>query len=189
MIQLETRRLVIRNWEDRDRDLFHRINSDDEVMRYFPFRRTREQADAMMDRLRADNDARGYGFTAVELKATGEAIGFVGLNPDNILEAQPEPFVEIGWRLARAHWGKGYVTEAGRELLRFGFEALYLPEIVSFAVHDNERSIAVMKRLGFTHDPSSDFEHPRVPDTHPHLKRHVFYRLKREEWRRLNDGA
>lgn len=189
MIRLETQRLVIRNWEDRDRDLFHLINSDNEVMRFFPFRRAREQADAMMDRLRANNEARGYGFAALELKASGKAIGFAGLHPDNIPEAQPEPFIEIGWRLAREHWGKGFVTEAGRGLLRFGFEGLGVQEIVSFAVQDNDRSIAVMKRLGFTHDPSCDFDHPRVPDTHPHLKRHVFYRLKREEWRRQIDGA
>ena len=78
MKPLHTPRLIIRNWEERDRPLFHRINSDDTVMEFFPFRRTREQADAVMDQLRAAIDANGYGFAALEIAETGEAIGFAG---------------------------------------------------------------------------------------------------------------
>ena len=91
--------------------------------------------------------------------------------------------VEIGWRLAPEFWGNGYATEAGGELLRFGFEELDLAEIVSFAVRQNEPSMAVMHRLGMRHEPAGDFDHPKVPDTHPHLKRHVFYTLSRTDWR------
>lgn len=189
MIQLETPRLIIRNWEDRDRDLFHRINSDEEVMRFFPHRRTRAEADALMDRVRAANELRGYGFTALVLKATDEAIGFVGLYPDHIPEARPDWFVEIGWRLVPEHQKNGYITEAGEELLRFGFETLELPEIVSYAVHNNEPSLAVMERLGMSFVQGSNFDNPRVPDTHPHLKPHVFYALTREAWHRRRHGG
>ena len=81
MTLLHTPRLIIRNWEERDRALFHRIKSDDVVMEFYPFRRTREQADAVMDQLQAAIDTNGYGFTALELAETGETIGFAGLSP------------------------------------------------------------------------------------------------------------
>ncbi|TYR32866.1 GNAT family N-acetyltransferase [Mesorhizobium microcysteis] len=182
MIGLETERLVIRNWEDRDRDLFHRINSDDGVMRFFPFRRTRAEADAFLDRIRTENDARGYGFAALELKQTGECLGFAGLHPTDEVPARSGGATEIGWRLAPKHWRKGYVTEAAEELLRFGFETLALDEIVSFAVWNNDASTAVMRRIGMKAEPEGDFDHPRVPDTYPHLQRHVLYTLSRMDW-------
>lgn len=189
MKPLQTARLVIRNWEDRDRDLFHRINSDEEVMRFFPFRRTRAEADAFLDTIRAGNAERGYGFAALEMKETGAAIGFAGLHPTSDIPARPAGAVEIGWRLAPEFWGKGYVTEAGEELLRFGFEELGLAEIVSFTVWNNEPSIAVMRRLGMRREPEDDFDHPLVPDTHPHLKRHVFHALSRGDWQKRKRRA
>ncbi|MBX9451331.1 MAG: GNAT family N-acetyltransferase [Mesorhizobium sp.] len=182
MMRLETERLIIRNWEDRDREPFHRINSDDDVMQFFPFRRSRAEADAFLDRIRAENEARGYGFSALELKETGACIGFAGLYPDDVAPSRPAGAVEIGWRLAPEFWGKGYVSEAAEALLVFGFEELGLEEIISFAVWNNDRSTAVMRRIGMTRDPEGDFDHPRVPDTHPQLKRHVLYSLKRQDW-------
>jgi len=181
---LRTDRLVIRNWEDRDRDLFFRINSDERVMEFFPFRRGRMESDRFMEELREGIASRGYGFTALELAATGKAIGFAGLAPVHLQPFLPDGAIEIGWRLAPEFWGKGYVTEAAGALLSFGFEALNLDEIVSFAVWNNERSTAVMRRIGMVADPSCDFDHPAVPDSHPHLKRHVVYRLRRQDWRR-----
>ena len=189
MTRLETPRLVIRNWQDRDRDLFFRINSDERVMRFFPFRRSRAEADAFLALLREDNEERGYGFCALELKESGAAIGFAGLHPTGAIPPRPGGAVEIGWRLAPEHWGKGFVTEAGEAWLRFGFETLRLDEIVSFAVHDNHASIAVMKRLGMRREPESDFDHPKVPDTHPHLKRHVFHTLTRAAWHKRKAAA
>lgn len=179
----ETERLIIRNWEDQDRDLFFEINSDDRVMAFFPFRRDRAQSDEFMDRIRAEIATRGYGFAALELKETGETIGFAGLMPTGIVPSLAEGCVEIGWRLAPRFWGKGYATEAAERLLAFGFEVLELPEIVSFAVWNNHASTAVMRRIGMVADPAGDFDHPNVPDTHPHLKRHVLYRLDASAWR------
>lgn len=183
MKPLETERLVIRNWHDGDRDLFFEINSDDRVMAFFPFRRDRAESDVFLDRIRKDIVTRGYGFTALQLKSTGETIGFAGLMPTQIVPSAPEGCVEIGWRLATRYWGNGYVTEAAERLLAFGFEDLGLTEIVSFAVWNNDASTAVMRRIGMTPYPAGDFDHPYVPDTHPHLKRHVLYRMSASTWR------
>ena len=179
-MRLETERLVIRNWENGDRDLFHRINSEDAVMEFFPFRRTRSESDRFLDVLRETIAERGYGFTALEERASGSCIGFAGLAPVAIEPILAEGSIEIGWRLAPEFWGKGYATEAARALVRFGFETLDLDEIVSFAVEENHRSIAVMQRLGMTRDGA--FDHPKVPDSHPHLKRHALYRMPRARW-------
>jgi RimJ/RimL family protein N-acetyltransferase len=182
MKPIHSERLILRNWEDRDRELFHRINSDERVMEFFPFRRDRAQADAKLDELRAVIDHDGYGFAAAEIAATGECIGFVGITGTGHLPFLPAGTVEIGWRLAPEFWGKGYVSEAAEAWLAYGFETLGLDEIVSFAVDDNRRSTAVMGRIGMTADPSADFDHPGIPDSHPALKRHVFYRLSRVDW-------
>ena len=186
MKPIETARLVIRNWEERDRDLFFRINSDDRVMEFFPFRRSSAEADERFDCLRADIAEHGYGFTAVEVAATGECIGFVGLNSTDLEPFLPDGTVEIGWRLAPEYWGHGYVTEAAKALLAFAFNELGLEEIVSFAVPNNRRSTAVMERLGMRADPSGDFDHPEVPDTHPDFKRLLLYRLARKDWKAQN---
>jgi RimJ/RimL family protein N-acetyltransferase len=182
MKPIRTERLILRNWEERDRDLFHRINSDDQVLEFFPFRRSRAEADAKLDQFRSWIAHDGYGFAAAEIAATGQCIGFVGLFDTEHLPFLPDGTIEIGWRLAPEFWGKGYVTEAARAWLAFGFEALGRDEIVSFAVWNNRRSTAVMERIGMTADPSRDFDHPGVPDSHPHLKRHVFYALDRADW-------
>lgn len=150
-------------------------------MEFYPIRRTRPESDEMLDRLRAIIQETGMGWAAVTLKETGEPIGFAGLAAVRF-KADFAPAVEIGWRLAPERWGKGYATEAAEALLAHGFQELDLSQIVSFAVCNNRRSIAIMKRIGMTADPSLDFDHPGVPDSHPHLKRHVFYRLSREEW-------
>ncbi|MGI9351849.1 MAG: GNAT family N-acetyltransferase [Rhizobiaceae bacterium] len=186
---LETERLLIRNWREQDRDLFYLINSDDKVMEFFPFRRDRATSDELMDILRDCVAETGYGFTPIILKETDQAIGFCGLADINTEDGFPGTGVEIGWRLATEHWQKGYVTEAARKLLEFAFFKLEKQEIVSFAVHDNYRSFAVMKRLGMKRDPSRDFNHKKVPDTHPHLKRHLVYSLSRKLFTDIRDNS
>ena len=88
------------------------------------------------------------------------------------------PCVEIGWRLAAAHWGRGYATEAARAVLAHAWDVVGLDEVVSFTTAGNERSRAVMTRLGMRYDPADDFDHPRLPPGHP-LRRHVLYRVAR----------
>ncbi|RCS25432.1 N-acetyltransferase [Phyllobacterium salinisoli] len=182
MIIAETERLIIRNWRDGDRELFHEINSDPAVMEFFGFLRNRSQSDELFDRLRRDIDATGYGFYALEERTAGACIGFTGLALTDMEPHFRKGAVEIGWRLAKRHWGKGYVTEAGRRLFALGFDEHGLDEIVSFAVFNNHRSTAVMERLGMKRDPARDFDHPKVSDATPHLKAHVTYSLAQQDW-------
>lgn len=176
MIVAETDRLTLRNWRAEDRDLFREINRDEKVMTFFPFRRSHAECDLLFDRNRDMIAETGLGFYALADRSTGEAMGFCGIAPVDLAGILPEGSVEIGWRLATRFWGKGYVTEAASRLLEHGFTHLGFPEIYAFAVRDNARSIAVMRRLGMVHLHAQDFDHPKVPDTHPHLKRHVLYR-------------
>lgn len=94
------------------------------------------------------------------------------------LRGQVTPCVEIGWRLAAEYWGQGYATEGARAALQYGFDTLRFTEVLSFTVPANIRSRRVMERLGMTHDPSDDFDHPLVPEGHA-LRRHVLYRIGR----------
>ena len=174
MTELRTERLLLRPWRDEDREPFAALNADPEVMEHFPSTMTREESDAFVDFLTGVFAERGWGLWAVEVE--GEFVGFVGLLVPRF-EAHFTPAVEIGWRLARHAWGKGYATEAGRAVLDFAFGELGLEEVVSFTATTNLPSQRVMQRLGMTHDPADDFDHPRVTD--PRLRRHVLYRARR----------
>lgn len=179
---IETERLALRNWRDGDRDLFHEINSDEAVMRFFEFRRNREEADAKLNQLQADIDRLGYGFAAVTLKTTGEPIGFAGLQNCVSLPHYRSDCVEIGWRLAERYWRKGYASEAAEAWLAYGFDALRLDEIMSYAVHDNDASTGVMRKIGMTEMPDLAFDDPGIPDELMHLRRCVVYRITRQDW-------
>lgn len=177
---IETERLILRPWQDTDYAPFAALNADPEVMRHFPKRLTRDESDALVDRIRARMAERGWGSFAVEVKGGDPFIGFVGPNvPPYAIPCGP--CVEVGWRLARSAWGKGYATEAARAALAFGFESLGLAEIVAFTVVANARSRAVMERLGMSHDPVDDFDHPLIEEGNP-MRRHVLYRLASSAW-------
>jgi RimJ/RimL family protein N-acetyltransferase len=171
---------VLRRWRNDDREPFAALNADPEVMEHFPAPLTRRQSDQMVDRIEARFDQDGFGLWAVEVVGGAPFIGFVGLNPVPFV-AHFTPAVEIGWRLARPHWGHGYVTEAGRAVLEYSFAELGLDEVVSFTTPANQRSQAVMRRLGMSHDPRDDFDHPNLPEGH-RLRRHVLYRIRAHDW-------
>ena len=116
----------------------------------------------------------------MEVKDTGEFIGFTGLNVPTF-EAPFLPGVEIGWRLAKGAWGNGYATEAARAALAYAFGPAGLDEIVSFTATTNLPSQRVMQRIGMVHDEAGDFDHPRIEDGH-RLQRHVLYRITRAQW-------
>lgn len=172
---IKTKRLVLKNYTDQEREPFYLLNSDPEVMRYFPSVLTREESDAMLKRLNEGIDQRGWGLWAAFLE--DEFIGMIGLNPIPF-EAHFTPAVEVGWRLAKKHWGKGYATEGAQAALDFGFNQLGLNEIISITTVSNLPSQRVMQRLGMTHDAKDDFDHPRLDINHP-LRRHVLYRLRK----------
>ncbi|MFE0192208.1 GNAT family N-acetyltransferase [Streptomyces sp. NPDC058989] len=175
MSELRTDRLVLRRWRDSDLEPWAAMNADPEVREHLGDLLTREQSDACMALFQAEFDQRGYGWWAVEVRATGEFIGFAGL--DDLDDDMPFTGVEIGWRLARSAWGKGYATEAALTVLAHGFDHLDLPEIVAVTTATNHRSQAVMRRIGMTRDPADDFEDLSEPEGP--LRPNVLFRIAR----------
>jgi RimJ/RimL family protein N-acetyltransferase len=173
---ITTERLILRHWRESDREPFACLNANVRVMEYMPHVLSKEESDALADRIEAHFRQHGFGLCAVELRG-GSFIGFIGLSVPTF-HAPFTPCVEVGWRLAAEYWGQGLATEGARAIVRHGFETLGLDELVSFTVPANTRSRWVMEKLGMAHDPADDFDHPRLPEGHP-LRRHVLYRLRR----------
>jgi ribosomal-protein-alanine N-acetyltransferase len=155
------------------------MNADARVMEFFPKTLTREESDATADWIESSFAKHGFGLYALELRETGEFIGFTGLAVP-AFDAPFMPCVEVGWRVAFDHWGRGLATEAARAALRHGFEELGLTEIVAFTVPANERSRMVMEKIGMTRDPKADFDHPRIPEGSA-LRRHILYRVRNSQ--------
>lgn len=180
---IRTERLLLRPWCDDDLKPFAQLNADSRVMEFFPSLLTEEESNQMVKRLQGKIEENGWGLWAVSVPGIAEFIGFIGLN--SVEKApMPAPFtpaVEVGWRLAYDYWNKGYATEGALASLKYAFEILKLPEIVSFTAAQNQRSIAVMKKIGMHRDPADDFDHPRLPESH-WLRRHVLYRIAQREW-------
>ena len=170
-MELRTDRLLLRRWRPADRAPFARLNADPEVMRWFPSPLSRQESDALADRIEAGFEERGWGLWALEQRASGRFVGFAGLSPVTF-DAPFEPAVEIGWRLTREAWGSGFATEAGLAAVVCAFGELGLDELVSFTAAGNARSRAVMERLRFVRDPAEDFDHPLLAPG-DRLRRHV----------------
>jgi RimJ/RimL family protein N-acetyltransferase len=174
-VTLSNERICLRPWRDGDREAFAAMNSDARVMEFFRSSLSRVESDAMVDGIQKHFSEHDFGLWAIEVPGVAPFIGFAGLAVARF-SAHFTPCVEIGWRLAFEHWGRGYATEAARLALGYGFGTLGLPEVVSFTTATNHRSRAVMERLGMRRDPADDFEHPSLPESHP-LRRHVLHRL------------
>ncbi|MBM7061456.1 GNAT family N-acetyltransferase [Pseudomonas sp. UL073] len=180
LIELESPRLYLRRWRAQDLPALAALNADPEVMRYFPTCLSREQSDALAARLDSHFTEHGFTFWALERKDDGSLIGFTGLARVDFA-APFTPAVEIGWRLARAHWAQGFAREAARAALACAFDRLQLDEVVSFTTLGNRPSRRVMESIGMQRELAGDFEHPNLPPGHP-LRRHVLYRLRRADW-------
>jgi RimJ/RimL family protein N-acetyltransferase len=179
---IETERLRLRPWEARDRAPFAALNGDPEVMRYFPKPLTRAESDALIGRLEARWASDGFSFGVAERRTDAAFLGMVGLaRVQFALPETPAGAIEVGWRLARAHWGQGYATEAARAWLDWGFATLAPDEIVAFAVPHNRPSQAVMRRLGMRPDPARSFQHPKLDEGHP-LRLHRLFAIARDAW-------
>jgi ribosomal-protein-alanine N-acetyltransferase len=168
-------RIRLRRWRDEDREAFAAMNSDARVMEFFARPLTRIDSDAMVDRIEEHFAEYGFGLWAIEVPGVAPFIGFAGLTWARF-SAPFTPCVEVGWRLAFEHWGRGYATEAARLVLGYGFGKLALAQVVSYTSAANHRSRAVMERLGMRRDPVEDFDYPSFSEGHP-LRRHVLYRL------------
>ena len=174
----QTDRLILRRWRESDLAPFAHMNADPRVMQYYPSTLTPVETRLMIERIQAHFALRNFGLWAAELRDTGDFVGYIGLNVPNFrLPTAPHPLVnvEIGWRLAHDHWGKGLATEGASAVLHYAFTHLKLAEVISFTVPGNLRSRRVMEKIGMTHNPADDFDHPRLPTNH-RLSRHVLYR-------------
>jgi len=186
--QLRSERLLLRGWRESDREPFARINADTEVARFLPQTLARRDSDQLIASFQSHLRRHGFGLWAVSRAgADDRLIGFVGLNVVSF-KAHFTPAVEVGWRLQRSAWGRGYATEAAREALRFGFEQVGLTEIVALTVPANRRSRAVMERIGMTHEERDDFDHPRVAPG-SELRRHVLYRMSAKRFPSQRAGS
>jgi ribosomal-protein-alanine N-acetyltransferase len=173
---LQTDRLRMRRWRPEDHAPFAEMNADPRVMEHFPAPLTAVESDALVDRIEASFDARGYGLWALERRSDGAFLGFTGLL-DVDFDAPFAPAVEVGWRLAHHAWGHGYASEAARAAVAHAFAVVGADEVVSFTAKRNTRSIAVMERIGMRRDPADDFDHPLIAPGDP-LRPHVLYRVR-----------
>ena len=177
--RLETARLALRAWREADRAPFAAMNADPAVMEFFPGLMSTAESDALVDRFQAELDESGRCPWAVEELSTGAFIGFVGLHA--VSAYLPfAPATEVGWRLARPYWGRGYASEAAAAAVQFGFGPLDLDKVVSFTSVLNLRSRRVMERLGMSYDQADDFDHPNIAKGNP-LRPHVLYSLSRDD--------
>ncbi len=176
---LHTQRLILRPWQTQDLLPFAKLNADSDVMAYYPNVLSTEESHAMARKLMGLINQKGWGFWALEIKDSHEFIGFVGLH-EPTYELPVTPCTEIGWRLAKEHWGKGYATEAANAALDFAFKHLHLKQVYSFASVINTASIAVMIRINM-HNTHKNFPHPMVPKDCT-LSDHVLYKISADDW-------
>ena len=175
---IETPRLILRQWLPEDYPYFAQMSMNPYVMQYFPKLLSRSESDALIDKFHDIIDRQGWGFWAVELKATHQFIGFVGLH-EQTTQFSFSPCVEIGWRLDQAYWGLGYATEAAQAALKFAFDQLALEKVVSFTTLENTKSQSVMQKLNMTY--VKDFQHPALAVDHL-LCWHVLYQIEKDDF-------
>lgn len=175
MIYIETPRLVLRNWKKTDLESFRQLNSDEKVMKYFPKILSSQETDEFYEAIQKEFRDYGFGLYAVEVKGNKEYIGFIGFHIATF-EIDFTPCIEIGWRLKKEAWGKGYATEGAKACLKYGFNHLGFKEIYSFTAQINEPSQNVMKKLGMNY--LRNFKHPKV-DSDSNLSKHVLYNIKK----------
>lgn len=179
LFQLRTPRLLLRHWQASDYAPFSDLNRDAEVMRYFPNPLSQAESIELADRISAGLSERGWGFWAAELRESNEFLGFIGLS-HNASTPQGK-ILETGWRLKQDAWGRGYATEGAKAALVFAFEILKLAEVFALTSTGNDRSRAVMERLGMV-NIENNFMHPKIADGDP-LQEHVLYRVTAKEFR------
>ncbi len=173
---------MLRPWKAEDLQPFAEMNADPRVRRFFPSLLSREESDASVATYGQMYEQDGFGFFATELRETSRFIGVIGMQRMSFeLAHVSKPTIEIGWRLAPEVWGQRLATEGARAMLDFAFRQVQLAEVVAITVPVNLPSRRVMEKLGMTHDPQDDFEHPKIADGHP-LKRHLLYRIQKEAW-------
>ena len=169
-------RLGFRNWNEHDLEAFAELNADPEVMAHFPKPLSTEETAGFITRLQDHFDKHGYTYYATEIIETGEFIGFVGLAYQEY-ETDFTPATDIGWRLKKSAWGKGYATEGAKRCLQHAFETLQLSLVVAVCTLRNINSENVMQKIGMT--KKGEFDHPKLADYQEH-RRCVWYEITRK---------
>lgn len=171
----KSERLGFRNWSDDDLDEFAQLNSDIDVMEHFPKPLTKEETFHFMDRLKMHYKEYSYNYFATEILETGEFIGFIGLAFQDY-ESEFTPNVDIGWRLKKEAWGKGYASEGAKSCIDYGFNHLGLEKIISVCTEENYKSENVMKKLGMR--KVGEFDHPKLQE-YPKLMKCKCYEIRK----------
>jgi RimJ/RimL family protein N-acetyltransferase len=174
--ELRSERLLLRRWQAEELEPCAEMNADPQVMEHLPRPYSRAESAAFIAQMEHSFDEHGYGLWALELIGEAPFVGCVGLL-DVRHELPFAPAIEIGWRLARPWWGRGFATEAASAVVAHAFGKLALRELVAYTARRNERSRRVMQRLGMRHDADEDFCHPALAAGDP-LAPHVLYRLQ-----------
>ena len=178
MIIAETDRLILRAWQESDKEPFAVMNADPKVMRFLGVPLSREQSDDAIANQVKLMEKGEPAFWAVERKQDNHFMGCIGVKHVNF-EASFAPCYEIGWRLGANYWGQGYATEGAKAALEAAFAKWTMPSIFSFTVHENTKSQSVMQRIGMERLRGRDFAHPNLAKNDP-LSKHVLYRIDRE---------
>lgn len=177
-MRLETERLVLRPWEERDRKDLIAVQCDPEVRRFFPTVPTPGQVSTDFDAALEKAKRNGFHFGSARTKEDDAFVGLMGIGiiPDDMRDVIPgRPRVEIGWVFARQFWGQGLAPEGARTWLDHAW-SIGLPEVVAFTASLNQPSQRVMEKIGMVRNQADDFQHPRIEDGHP-LRPHVLYRI------------
>lgn len=165
-------RLGFRNWILDDIDKMHAINSDDKVMEFFPSIPTKEQTAEFIERMQKQFLDKGYCYFAVDKLEDNEFIGFIGLSEQTYIAAFT-PCIDIGWRLIKKEWNKGFASEGAIECLNYAFNTLKLDCVFSIAPSINTKSEHIMTKIGMK--KQYEFEHPLLSNN-PRLKTCVLYK-------------
>jgi RimJ/RimL family protein N-acetyltransferase len=167
-----TPRLGFRTWQGFDLDDFTAINTDPEVMRFFQKPLSREETQAMMNRMQRMYEEKGYCYFAVDLLETKELIGTIGLGWKTF-ESDFTPCVDIGWRIGKKWWNQGFATEGASACLSFA-QQNQIKEVVSMASIGNTPSIQVMKKIKMNF--WKEFDHTELKDF-PAIQRCSLYQI------------
>lgn len=166
-------RLGFRKWTLDDLDAFAALNADTEVMEHFPRTLTKEETKAFIIRLQQHYEDFGHNYYATEIRKTGEFIGFIGLAYQDY-ESDFTPNVDIGWRLKKSAWGKGYATEGAKRCLEIAFNDLQLEKVIATCTLNNKNSEKVMQKIGM--QKVCTFKHPKLKD-YPEMQTCVLYEI------------
>ena len=171
----KSERLGFRNWKKNDLKEFAEINSDPEVMEHFPSTLSKKETEALIGRLKNHYDERSYTYFATEILETGELIGFIGLAYQTY-KTEFSPATDIGWRLKKIAWGKGYATEGAKRCLEYAFNELKINKVFSICTINNRNSENVMKKIGMT--KKEEFKHPELTE-YPEYEKCIWYEIKK----------